>query len=214
MLLDLNAFRRAPVRQVPYPHIVVPNFLPRAYRETVMRDFPAPDIGGLFLPDAAPMGKSVARIVEELESDAMRGAVEEKFDLDLRGRPALVSLRSRCGVRDGRIHTDEKFKLATLLLYLNGQWAEDGGRLRILNSSEDIADYETEIPPDGGTLVAFKVQKNSWHGHKPFSGPYRCIMLDYCHDMTVRNAEAARLRIASSIEKAKGLFHTLRKKIA
>ena len=136
----------------------------------------------------------------------MRGAVEEKLGLDLRGRPTLVTLRNRCQPRDGRIHADSKFKLATLLLYLNEPWMEDGGRLRILNSGEDIDDYAAEVPPDAGTLVCFKVQENSWHGHKPFAGPRRYIMVNYCFDRAVRDAEASRHRMSERVKKVKRFF--------
>ena len=138
MIVDLEAFRRTPVRATPYPHLVVPGFLPRACHAAAARDFPALDVGGLFLPESAELGPSVARLIENLESDAMRAVVEEKLGLDLRGRPTFVTLRNRCQPRDGRIHADSKFKLATMLLYLNEPWMEDGGRLRILNSGEDL----------------------------------------------------------------------------
>ena len=206
MLVDLEAFRQTPLCAEPYPHCVVPDFLPAEAQSELTRDFPKLDVGGLYLPEAAPHGPSMAQLLEELEGEAVRGMVEQKLGLDLRGRPTLVTLRSRCQPRDGRIHADSKFKLATLLLYLNEPWMARGGRLRLLNSGADLEDYSAEVAPDFGTLVCFKVQDNSWHGHKPFVGPRRYVMVNYCYDRTLRDAEAARHRMSTRVKKVKRLF--------
>ncbi len=203
MFVDLEALAQMPVRPAPYPHCVVSDFLPAVTRAEVARDFPALDVGGLFMPESAPMGPAMKAIIDVLEGPVMRGIVGDKLGLDLRGRPTLVTLSSRCQARDGRIHADSKFKLATMLLYLNEPWMEDGGRLRILNSGEDIEDCAGEVPPDYGTLVLFKVQDNSWHGHKPFVGARRYIMVNYCWDEAVRDAEASRHRMSTRIKKVR-----------
>ena len=206
MLVDLDALRRTPLNERPYPHLVVKDFLPPEKLSDAIRDFPTLEVGGLFLPEAAEIGESVKEIIAELESAAMRAAVGKKLGLDLSDRPTLVTLRNRCNARDGRIHPDSKFKLATLLLYLNEPWAVDGGRLRILNSGDNLEDYAAEVPPNGGTLVCFKVQPNSWHGHKPFVGPRRYIMVNYCQDQTVRDSEAARHRLSTRVKKVRRLL--------
>lgn len=206
MFVDLAAFKQTPVTPAPYPHLVVPGFLPADAGPAVARDFPKLDVGGLFLPGSAPMGPALEEIIAHLEGDAVRALVEEKLGMDLGGRPTLVTLRSRCMPRDGRIHADSKFKLATMLLYLNEPWMARGGRLRILNSGEDIEDYAGEISPDFGTLVCFKVQENSWHGHKPFVGPRRYVMVNYCYDQAVRDAETARHRMSTRVKKVKRFF--------
>ena len=36
-----------------------------------------------------------------------------------------------------------------------------------------------EVPPLAGTLLAFRRSENSWHGHKPFDGLRRAIMLNW-----------------------------------
>jgi hypothetical protein len=203
MLVDINALAEAQTRPEPYPHAVIPGFLPAVTQAEVTRDFPSLDIGGLFLPDAAPMGPSMRAIIDTLEGPVVRGLIGDKLGLDLRGRPTLVTLRSRCQARDGRIHADSKFKVATMLLYVNGPWMEDGGRLRILNSGENIEDHAGEVAPDFGTLVFFKVQNNSWHGHKPFIGPRRYIMVNYCWDEAVRNSEASRHRMSTRFKKVR-----------
>ena len=62
------------------------------------------------------------------------------------------------------------------------------------------------MPPEGGTLFAFKVQPNSWHGHEPFVGPRRYVMLNYCRDEDVMMREAARHRLSGRVKKFKRLF--------
>lgn len=206
MLIDLQAYRDAPLAHAPYPHLVVPRFVSLAARDEIARDFPRLDVGGLFLPESSPPGPLVAQLIAELEGEAMRAAVGEKLGLDLASHPTLTTIRSRCQARDGRIHPDASFKVATMLLYLNDSWMQDGGRLRVLNSGDDIEDYAAEVPPDFGTLVCFRVQPNSWHGHKPFIGPRRYIMVNYCRDAALRDAEARRHLVSARVKKARQIL--------
>ncbi len=118
----------------------------------------------------------------------------------------MVTLRSNCQAKDGRIHADAKFKLATLLLYLNEDWVDQGGKLRVLRSGSDIEDYAGEVAPLGGLAFVFKVQANSWHGHKPFVGPRRYVMLNYCTDQQSRDQEVARHRMSNRVKRFKRLF--------
>jgi hypothetical protein len=209
MIVDLDAFRHTPAAREPYPHVVVPNFLAPDKSARIIADYPDVDVPGVFLPDSAQYGPAVSQLLADLDSAQMRRAVEEKLDLDLTGRPALITMRSRCRARDGKIHADSKFKLATLLLYLNESWMPSGGRLRILRSKENIDDYAQEVPPDAGHLVCFKVQENSWHGHTPYAGARRCVMVNYCRDEEVRDAEARRHRATLRWKKLQRFFSGL-----
>jgi len=47
--------------------------------------------------------------------------------------------------------------------------------LRLLRSPTDLDDVILEVPPQQGTLLAFRRSHNSYHGHKQFSGPRRVI---------------------------------------
>ena len=47
-------------------------------------------------------------------------------------------------------------KMVTVLLYLNPAWEDQGGRLRLLRQPDDINNFQTEVLPDEGTLLAFK----------------------------------------------------------
>ncbi|MFN8453038.1 MAG: 2OG-Fe(II) oxygenase, partial [Anaerolineae bacterium] len=54
--------------------------------------------------------------------------------------------------------------------------------LRLLRSPDDIEDVIAEIPPESGTLVAFRCRENAWHGHKPFDGIRRSVQLNWVVD--------------------------------
>ena len=82
---------------------------------------------------------------------------------------------------DGKIHTDSKTKIITVLLYMNDKsWPSDTGRLRILRNGTDLEDYADEVEPAGGTLIVFKRSDKSWHGHHSYEGPRRAIQ-PFCH---------------------------------
>ncbi len=206
MQLDIAAFDASPLVTAPYPHVILPNFLGSAGLAEVNRDFPALDMGGSFPPDALSYGPGFAKLLAAMEGDAVRHAVERKFGIDLAGRPSMCTVRGMTRERDGQIHRDASFKIVTLLLYLNGDWDTDGGRLRVLRSADSLEDYTAEIPPDGGTLFAFLCMPNAWHGHKPFNGPRRSIQLNYVSDVQMMNRELARHRFSARMKKVKRIF--------
>ncbi len=206
MNFNFDVLRSAPVNTDPFPYFMAQGVLSEDDLAEAIRDFPKLDMAGLFLPEAAEYGTSFARLLDILRGPELRQIVGEKLQVDLTGRPTMVTVRACAQAKDGRIHSDSKFKLATVLLYLNEPWEADGGRLRLLRSPTDIEDYVGEVPPHGGTLVCFKVTPNSWHGHKPFVGTRRYMMLNYCQDASVRNNEEARHRMSGRIKKVKRVF--------
>ena len=198
---NFDAFRATPLKTDPYPHLVVPNFLSQEDVGSAIADFPKLDMAGLFLPESLEYGAAFAELLAEMQGPGMRALVGEKLGLDLSKAPTLATVRSCCQGKDGRIHPDSSFKLATILLYLNEPWAPQGGRLRILRSGTDLEDYSAEVPPEGGLLICFKVQPNSWHGHHPYVGPRRYLMINYCGDEALRDAEASRHRLSGRVKK-------------
>jgi hypothetical protein len=197
-MLDCAALRE------PFPHFVTPHALSPRDVDQAIRDFPRIDMGGLFLPETFRYGRAFAKLLKELEGPQVRRIVEEKLGVDLEGRPTMIT--RNCQARDGRIHADATFMLATVLLYLNESWADMGGRLRVLRSGIDIEDYAAEVAPEGGLAFCFKVQPNSWHGHKPFVGRRRYVMLNYCVDQESRDREIARHRWSNRVKKVERLF--------
>jgi SM-20-related protein len=205
-VLNDRALRASAVVADPFPYFVTRGLLALQELRAVVKDFPKIDMGGLFLPESFPYGPAFASLLAELEGPEVRRIVGEKLGIDLTGRPTMITLRSNCQAKDGRIHADATFKLATLLLYLNENWADEGGKLRVLRSGADIEDYAAEVAPEGGLAFCFRVQPNSWHGHKPFVGPRRYVMLNYCADAESRDREVARHRWSNRVKKFKRLL--------
>ena len=119
----------------------------------------------------------------------------------------MITVRGQAQSKDGRIHTDTKDKVATCLLYLNNAWDDGGGRLRLLRNGEDLDDYITEIPPNGGAFVAFKVSHNSWHGHKPFVGERRSIMVNWLRSEGAHARQLGRHKLSARVKRLLPFFY-------
>ena len=113
----------------------------------------------------------------------------------------MVTLRGRSRAKDGRIHTDSSSKIITALIYMNANWESDSGRLRLLRGPDDIEDYLAEIPPQRGTLLAFRCSENAYHGHKPFVGERRSVQLNWLTDEAVLKRELSRHGFSALIKK-------------
>jgi SM-20-related protein len=190
--LDLDRFEATALQRAPFDFLIVPGFLAPAMLPAIERDFPPIDRGGSFPSTSLRCGPGFAALLDELQGPAMTEAFERKFGIDLKGRPTMVTLRGQSRAKDGAIHTDSRTKLVTALIYLNSAWESDGGRLRMLKGPDDIEDYAAEVPPEAGTLVAFRCAENAWHGHKPFVGQRRSIQLNWLTDTGVLKRELRR----------------------
>jgi SM-20-related protein len=200
-MLDLDAFDATALATEPFPYLIVPGFLKQTARDAVGRDYPAIAKPGSFPVSEVAGGPAFSQLLEELEGPALRAAFERKFAIDLSGRPTMVTVRGQARAKDGRIHTDSKTKIITVLLYMNSGWEEDGGRLRLLRSADSLEDPIAEVPPDEGTLLAFLVTPNSWHGHRQFVGARRVIQLNWVTDDEVVRHEQSRHRFSARVKK-------------
>ena len=179
LYLDLDALKAAPLTREPFEYFVVPGFVRPEARAKINADYPKISEGGSFPVAQLSYGPAFREFLDELESDEFREAFEDKFDLELAGRPTTITVRGQCSPKDGRIHTDTKSKIITILIYMNPAWENSGGRLRLLKSADNLDDMIMEVPPVEGTLLAFKRADNSWHGHKPFAGERRVIQFNW-----------------------------------
>ena len=112
--------------------------------------------------------------------------MERKFDLNLEDTKVTTTLRGFSRKKDGQIHTDSKTKIITVLLYLNEEWPEKNGNLRLLKGNNNLEDYIKEIPCTFGSMVAFKVTNQCWHGFKPYEGTRLSIQLNYIYPEALR----------------------------
>ncbi|TCT05836.1 2-oxoglutarate-Fe(II)-dependent oxygenase superfamily protein [Tepidamorphus gemmatus] len=200
-MLDLEAIRRTRVVREPFAHFTVSDTLSADALAAIRADFPAITHPGIFPLSELAYGPAFAALIEDIRSADLEAILSEKFDVDLSDRPLMITVRGHCRASDGRIHTDSTSKVVTCLLYLNEPWAEDGGRLRLLRDPDDIDSVIVEVPPDGGTFVAFRRTDNSWHGHKPFEGPRRYVMFNWVTSQAAHDREIGRHRLSARLKR-------------
>jgi SM-20-related protein len=200
-MLDLERFRVTPLSREPFDYLIVPEFVRADARAGIERDYPEVNRPGSFPLREVTYGRAFAKLIEEMRSEEFRKAFEEKFEVDLTNRPDMITVRGRCSEKDGKIHTDSETKIITILIYMNSGWESSGGRLRLLRSGNSLDDMILEVPPTEGTLLAFRRSNNSWHGHKPFSGPRRAIQFNWVTSEAVVRREQNRHRFSAWIKK-------------
>ena len=204
MILDLDALRAAPVAARPFPHLVVPNFVPPAALAGVVTDLPEIASGGSFPPGSLRLGPRAAALMREMGGAELRQAIAARFGLDLDGAPTMVTLRGQTREKDGRIHRDSAAKRVTVLLYLNpgsAEWAGRGGSLRLLRGPDDIEDYAVEVPPTDGTLLVFPNGPATWHGHKQYVGRRYAVQLNYMTADAAARSELRRHRVSAFLKR-------------
>lgn len=199
-MLNLAALEQASVHTNPFPFLAVPNFIHGNALDPIENDYPAVSQPGSFPLETLRFGPAFALFMQELRRPAFRDIMGSKLGIDLARRPTTITVRGRARERDGQIHLDSKSKLVTVLIYMNGKWEADGGRLRLLNSPDNLDDMVMEVPPARGTLLAFLNTENAWHGHKPFDGERRVIQLNWVRDNWVVWREKTRHSLSALVK--------------
>lgn len=202
-MLDMAVLRETPLQTAPFDHVVVPRFIDPETLRRVAVDFPAITGGGSYPVQSLRGGDAFNALADTVQDAAMSAAIGEKFGVSLTDRPTMLTVRGRCRPTDGKIHTDSLGKLVTVLIYLNDDWDAEGGQLRLLRSPDDIEDFAVEVPPDGGSMVAFRCSENAWHGHKPFDGTRRSIQLNWVRNSWYLRKERFRHGVSAIFKKAK-----------
>ena len=203
-MFDYTALAAAPLALDPFPHLLVPHFLPPAALAAVAADLPPIGKGGSFPPASLPLGPAARGLMTEMEGPVLRAAIAARLALDLADAPTMVTLRGFTGPRDGRIHCDSLAKRVTLLLYLNQEtdaWAAHDGCLRLLRGPDDLDDFVVEVPPVNGTLLVFGNGPTTWHGHRPFVGPRCSVQLNYMTTDAKARSELRRHRISAFMKR-------------
>lgn len=198
--LDLDKLKATPRARDPFDFVIVPGFLRQEARDALNKDYPAIAKPGSYPVSEVEAGPEFNALLRELQGPGFRAAIEEKFGVDLTDRPTMITVRGRCQQKDGRIHTDTETKIITVLIYLNQGWENETGRLRLLRSADDLEDMVAEVPPEWGTLLAFRRSDNSYHGHKSFVGERRVIQLNWVTEANVVEHELSRHRLSARLK--------------
>lgn len=178
-LLRLDALASAPLKTDPYPYFSVDQAIDTQHVGDVIRDFPRLVDGGSFNLSDVIIRPHFQRLLQELDTPEFRKILCDKFAVDVMTLPMMVTLRGYSRQKDGKIHTDSKSKVLTILIYLNERWDHPTGRLRILRNRHDINDYVEEVSAGPGQLIAFKVTDNGWHGYVPYEGQRQSIQINF-----------------------------------
>ena len=203
--LDYTALRPARVANDPFPHVVVPSFVPPDTLRAVVADLPPMGKRGSYPLDALTLGPRAQALMDELEGPRLRHAIAECFGLELDDAPTMVTLRGWTNDRDGHIHCDSTAKRVTVLLYLNPvtteAWTQHEGCLRLLRGPDDLEDYAVEVPPVNGTLLVFPNGPRAWHGHKRFTGQRYSVQLNYMTTDAKARSELRRHRVSALMKR-------------
>ena len=199
-LLDKNQLNLAKVDNNFFPYFHVENALSNFLDSSdLVKNFPDIDSGGSFPSDNLKEG-DIKKLVEELEGDEFKAILENKLGVNLKDAEVITTLRGFSRFKDGKIHTDSQSKIVTVLLYLNKDWDNEIGNLRLLKKNNDLDNYIQEISSEYGNLVAFKVTDNCWHGFMPFEGKRLSIQLNYIYPKSL-NMHKIRHKLSASFKK-------------
>jgi len=203
-MLDYAALAAMPVANDPFPHVVVPNFVPPDALRAVSRDLPPLAKRGSFPIASVRLGPQARVLMQAMEGPRLRAAIAAKFGLDLADAPTMLTLRGWTDSRDGHIHCDSLAKRVTVLLYLNARsadWEGHEGCLRLLRGPKDLDDYVVEVPPVDGTLLIFPNGPTTWHGHRTFTGRRHSVQLNYMTTDAKARSELRRHRISAFLKR-------------
>ena len=73
--LDYPKLASTPVAADPFPHVVVPDFVPPGSLRAVVADLPPLGNRGSFPPDSLRMGPNARELMAEMEGPRLRGAI-------------------------------------------------------------------------------------------------------------------------------------------
>ena len=178
-LIDLDALRAAQLNTDPFDFLVVPDFLSPDTLAQVNADYPAVQSAANNALESLSYGPAFGALMAAIQDVDFATVLGERFGMDLASLPSTVTVRKFCERTDGNIHTDHKSKVITVLVYFNPEWDNEEGQLRFLRSKDNIEDYVAQVPPLGGTMLAFRRTDHSWHGHTRFVGERRMVQLNY-----------------------------------
>lgn len=202
-VLKLDALAASPLKTDPYPYFTVQQAIDAGQVAEIIKQFPEINDGGSYNIDDVDMQPAFKGLIDSIDTPEFRRIICDKFDVKVMDLPMMITLRGYSRQKDGRIHTDSKTKVATILIYLNDEWSADTGKLRVLRSATDMDDFVEEIAPGPGSLMAFKVTDNCWHGYPSFEGKRQSIQINFLTSQAAGNKHRFFHRLSA---KLKSLF--------
>lgn len=199
------------VLQQPFPFMIAHGQLPDDARSELDRDFPRYSSAGFFPYDPRDCGPSVNALIADMTAPAFAGAVGARLGIhNLHQYPTLVTVCRLLNKRHGTIHTDSRSKIATALIYLNGQWPDTSdGCLRFLHKIDDIDSLVApELIPLYGEFAVFKRCDNSFHGHLPYEGERRVIQVAWLTSEEAKLRKTKRGKFSRAFKKLFGRLDT------
>jgi Rps23 Pro-64 3,4-dihydroxylase Tpa1-like proline 4-hydroxylase len=185
-LAELAKFREAYESAVPYPHIVIDDFLEEQVLNRLIDDFPGPqdhewlrykarfENDKLQSTSELSMPHSVRDVLAALNSSTFVRFLEQLTGISgVVPDPHLYGGGMHQILTGGHlgVHVDynrhEQWQLdrrLNALLYLNRNWREEwGGALELWN--KDVTVCKKRIFPIANRLVIFSTTEHAWHGH-------------------------------------------------
>ncbi|WP_310619555.1 2OG-Fe(II) oxygenase [Flexibacterium corallicola] len=204
-MINFEALKASNTRSSPFQYMVGEKVLSKAQAAEVRRDYPKiRQTGYLPLSKLERVG-AFKDLIDDLQKPELAEILSEKLELDLLGKPRMITVRRLSKHGDGRIHNDSKSKICTMLIYLNEEWDNsEGGAIRALNGDQDMDDYAEEVAPLAGNVFAFKRSETSWHGHPSFKGERYVVQVTFL----ISQQELARKEKRGGLQtKLKRLLH-------
>jgi len=177
-MINIDLINTTPLKMEPFPYFTIEQSMLDKELMGLVKNFPIINSGGSFNKEDLELSEHYHSLHDSLDSEPFRQALSEKFKVNVITSPIMLTYRGFSRTKDGRVHTDSKTKLLTILIYFNDGWAIESGKLRILNS-DDINDIAEEVNPTAGSMVAFKVTDNCWHGYPSFEGTRNAIQVNF-----------------------------------
>lgn len=200
-VIKLDSLDNAPLQTVPFPYFKVEESIYPDDVQGIINSFPDIPDGGSYNVDDVDLNEPFKSLIESIDTLEFRRIICQKFDVQVMDLPMMITLRGYSRQKDGRIHTDSKTKVATILIYLNEKWEADTGKLRVLRNGHDMNDYVDEISPGPGALLAFKVTDNCWHGYPAFEGKRQSIQINFLTSAAAGNKHRFFHRLSAKLKR-------------
>lgn len=197
--LNFAPLRAARVVHEPFDYFFAHGALTPDQAAAVRADFPDIRKPGYFPLSQFEAKGAFAQLVADLKAEELANVLEEKFGVPLADRPRMITVRRLSQLSDGKAHNDSRWKILTMLVYLNARWSDGGpGCIRALNGPDDLDDYAFETPPLAGHVFGFLRSETSWHGHPPYKGERYAVQTAFLtsEEALKRKESRGRLQLA------------------